>query len=155
MKTISFFGHRKIFDKTAIQKNLTSLLDEFIPKGYFRILVGRHGDFDKLVLETCINYKKNIDERLNINVVLTSLSYLNKNEYGYSVVDNYKDKGCDTIFYEIEDVYFKKRITVSNKKMIDESDLIICYVNENVSQSGAKTAINYAYKHKKTVINLF
>lgn len=39
--------------------------------------------------------------------------------------------------------------------MIDSSDLIICYVDMNISKSGAKNAIFYAMKNNKEIINLF
>ena len=49
----------------------------------------------------------------------------------------------------------KNRIIFSNKKMIDDCDLVVCYVNMKVSKSGSRTAINYAIKQKKKIINLF
>ncbi len=39
--------------------------------------------------------------------------------------------------------------------MVDESDLIICYVDMNNYKSGAKTTILYAIKQNKKIINLF
>ncbi len=90
-----------------------------------------------------------------ISVVMTSLSSINKDKYGYSKVDMYKYRDCETIFYDIEEVHFKNRITVSNKKMVDDSDLIICYVDMNSYKSGTKTTISYALKQNKKDINLF
>ena len=39
--------------------------------------------------------------------------------------------------------------------MIDNSDCVICYVDESKSISGAKKAMKYALKNKKEVKNLF
>lgn len=155
MKTIAFFGHRKIFDDCTISKRLMKTLKEIIPKGFSRLLIGSHGDFDKIVLSTCLNYRENINYNIKINVVLTNLSLINKDDNGHSRIEFYNNKNCETFFYDIEEVYFKNRITFSNKRMIDESDLIICYVDMKSHRSGAKTAIYYALKQNKRVINLF
>ena len=155
MKTIAFFGHRHILDNRIIQEKLIKTLKEVTPQGFSRFLIGSHGDFDKLVLSTCLNYKNTIDNRVKINVVLTNLSFLNKDEYGFSKADIYNNKNCETMFYDIEETHFKNRITVSNKKMVDESDLIICYVDMKAYRSGAKTAVYYALKQNKKVVNLF
>ena len=155
MKTIAFFGHRKILNATTIHKRLKNTLNEFISQGFSNLLIGCHGDFDALALETCIDHKKNVDKSIKINVVLTSLGVLNKDKYGYDKTDIFKNKFFDTIFYDIEETHFKNRITVSNKKMIDDSDLIICYIDMKAAKSGAKKAVDYAIKQNKKVVNLF
>lgn len=71
------------------------------------------------------------------------------------MAESIKNRNCETLFYDIEDVHFKNRITVSNKKMIDDSDMIICYVDMTSYKSGAKNAIKYAMKKNKTVVNLY
>lgn len=155
MKTIAFFGHRQIFNDCIIREKLINALKKEVVQDDIRLLIGCHGDFDELALSTCLYFMNNNNCNMEINVVLTNLSFLNKDENGYSRADIYKSKGCKTIFYDIERIYFKTRITVSNKKMVDESDLIICYVDMKAYKSGAKTAVNYALNKKKKVINLF
>ena len=155
MKTIAFFGHSNVFNVQEVEKLLAQMLIEVIPNGYSKLLIGCHGEFDKIALSTCINHRMNVNRNIEISVVLTSLSFLNKDKYGYSRADFYKNKGAETIFYDIENVYFKNRITYSNKKMIDDSDLIICFVDMKSYKSGAKSAINYALTKGKPIINLF
>lgn len=155
MKTIAFFGHRKLFNKNKIKEKVFEKLKEVIPQGFSRVLVGCHGDFDNIALSVSLNYKEKFDQNLEICIVLTSLTYLTKDENGYSRADIYKEKGCETIFYDIEETYFKNKIIVSNKKMVTDSDLIICYVDMKSYKSGAKTAINYALKQNKKIINIF
>ena len=155
MKTISFFGHRQIFNNNIIKSRLIEKLKEYIPQGYSKTLIGCHGDFDNLSLSACLDIKNNFFPFLDVSVVLTSLSFLNKNKNGYSKADYYKNKGCNILFYNIEEVYFKNTISFSNKKMVDESNLIICYVDMRSSFSGAKNAVLYAIKKKKLIINLF
>lgn len=155
MKTVAFFGHRRILNKKIIKEKLMKILQELISQGYSRVLIGRHGDFDDLALSTCLDYEKKYSSKIKINLVFTSLSFLHKDEYGYSKIDRYNDMGCETVFYDIEEVYFKERITFSNKKMIDDSDLIVCFVDMSAYGSGAKKAVSYALKQNKKVINLF
>lgn len=155
MKSIAFFGHSSIFDKTAVKKNIDKALNNLVLKERLRVLIGCHGDFDQLALSSCLDYKKNNDLDIQIDVVLTSLSFLKKDCFGYSKADFFKQNNCQPIFYDIEEVYFKKRIIFSNKKMVDESDLIICYVDMKAQRSGAKQTISYAIKQNKQIVNLF
>lgn len=155
MKSIAFFGHRAIYNDDIISERLNNTLKSVISKGFSRLIVGSHGDFDKLALSVCLNYKKSIDNEIQINVVLTNLSSLNRGKRGYSQADIVNDMGCEPIFYDVEEEHYKNRITVCNKKMVDDSDLIICYVDMRKYVSGAKKAVNYALKQNKRVINLF
>lgn len=155
MKTIAFFGHRQIFDKLIVKQKLTNQLKSLIPQGFSRLLIGCHGDFDSIALSASLNCKKDFNDNIKINIVISSLSYLNKFKYDYSRVDYYNDIKCETIFYDIEEIHFKNRITFSNRKMVDDCDLIICYVDMKRNYSGAKNTINYAIKQNKKIINLF
>ena len=155
MKTIAFFGHKHIFNKNAIKESLLKTLNSLPANEYNNFLIGCHGEFDKLALSTCIAYKNTINNDAIINVVLTNLSILNKNDFNDSKIDFYKQNGCSTMFYNIEEQHYKNRIIFTNKKMVDNSDLIICYVNMNSYKSGAKNTIKYALKQGKNIINLF
>ena len=130
METIAFFGHRTVLNKEKIKVKITNILKELNCKNPIRCLVGCHGEFDDIALQACLEYKNTINSNLIISVVLTSLTFLNKQEYGYSRADYYNDRGCETVFYDLEEVYYKKRITYTNKKMVNDSDLIICYVKK-------------------------
>ncbi len=155
MKTIAFFGHRRVLEFNKVKEKLLKILKDVIKRKGVTFLIGCHGDFDNLALSVCLDYKKNIDNDAKINVILTSVSYLNKDDNGVSRADLYLNKGGETIFYNIEEIYYKKRIEYSNKKMVDNSDLIICYVDTKSYKSGAKKAVNYAVKQNKKIINLF
>ena len=155
MKSIAFFGHRIILNKKDIKERLTKLVKELINQGFLTMFIGCHGEFDEIALEVCLQCKKEIDKNIKIMVVLTSLSYLNKDKNGFSKIDFYNNIGCETIFFNIEETYFKNYITFSNKKMVDNSELIICNVDIKRYNSGAKSAICYAIKQNKKIINLF
>ena len=155
MKTIAFFGHKQVFNKYSVKEKILSALLDMSPNDFSNFLVGCHGDFDALVLSACLEYKERVNSTVKISIVLTDLSFLNKDDSGKSKVDFYKNLGCETMVFDIENVHHKNRITYSNKKMVDKSDLIICYVDTNAYKSGANTAIKYATKQNKKIINLF
>lgn len=150
-KTVAFFGHRLLWGREIrerVKKEIESNLNEDVC-----CLVGTHGEFDSLVLSVCREIKKDFPY-LKITVVFTSLNVLQKRKGEiYSDADMYKD--VDTVIYDIEEEYYKKQIEISNRKMVDESDLIICYIDKERRNSGAKKAVAYAIKQGKRVINLF
>ena len=60
-----------------------------------------------------------------------------------------------TLTHPIEETHYKRQITLSNQYMINDSNLIICYVNDKSFQSGALTTLKYAMKNNKKIINLY
>ena len=152
IKTCSFFGHRNIFNLDIVRKDLLKIVEELIINGFNNFMIGTHGDFDSLALSICRELRKKYD--IKISIVFTSVSKIIKNNnLEYSNIEFYED--CETLFFDIEEIYFKNRITYSNYKMIDKSDTIVCYVNINSHSSGAKKAMNYAIKNNKEIINIF
>lgn len=151
MKTISFFGHSNL-KGVNLRNRLEKVIKSYIASDV-KFLIGVHGEFDRLALSICRDLQRTYSN-INITVIFTSLNVLKKNkEELCSTADLYAD--VETMVYDIEEVYFKQRINISNRKMIDNSDLIICYVDMNISKSGAKNAILYAMKNNKEIINLF
>lgn len=147
-KTITFISHRFIFDTQLENKLLNQLLTQ-INYGNINYLVGYHGEFDKLVLNTCTKLQETY-KQISITVAVTSFSQLKK----FDNQDNPNIK-INTIKYDIENVFYKRRILESNKKMIEDSDILICYANPDYFNSGAKTILNYAKRKKIKIINLY
>ncbi len=147
-KTITFIGHRFVFDPQLENKLLNQLLQQ-INCGNINYLLGYHGEFDKLVLNMCTKLQKTY-RQISITIAVTSFSQLKK-------LDN-QDKpnfNINTVMYDIESVFYKRKILESNKKMVENSDILICYVNPNYTNSGAKTILNYAKRKKIKIINLY
>lgn len=146
---VAFIGHRQIF-ATNISQRLIEAIQNEIDNGCFSFTMGTHGEFDKLALQSCRKLRNEYPQ-LQIEVVLTSLHTIQKSDDWDS--SPYSD--VSTVMYDIEQAYFKQRITLSNRKMIDTCDTLICYVNEKVSRSGAKTAMRYAKRKGLRIINLY
>lgn len=151
-KTCSLCGHRILYSAMKIEKRLFQEIENLIKDGCSIFKIGTHGAFDQLALSVCRQLKTQYPH-IKIQVVFTSLSAFVKDEYGFCLADLYKD--VETITYPIEDVYFKKQITMCNRMMINDSDIIVCYVDKSKSVSGAKAAMNYAERNNKKVINLY
>ncbi len=162
-KRVCFIGHRKI-GFGPIRERLKNAIQEEINGGCKFFTMGTHGEFDNMALSVCRELR-NIHKDIEIEVVLTSyhsvenkLLEVIKHENGeielmhenYNYYDDVK-----TIMYDIEDEHFKKQITVSNRRMIDSCDSIICYVDKKRTPSGAKTAMNYAKRQGLKIINLY
>lgn len=150
---IVFFGHRKIFNKTKVRQRLLDCVEQHILNGAKKFKVGNHGEFDKLALSVCCELRNKYKD-IKITVVFTSLSFLTKQD-DYAVADYYKDLKVETMVYPIEDEYFKNQIVINNRLMVDDSKIVICYVDFNQHTSGAKRAVNYAKKQGKQIINLY
>lgn len=148
-KTVAFIGHRVVFNKEEVKKRLRSVVEEKIFDGFDHFIMGTHGDFDQIVLEVC-RFERKLFENIEIEVVLTYYRAYAKNAKAIE-----EPKGEKTVLFDIEGVFFKKRIAESNRQMIDQSDVLICYVDKNKKKSGAKQAMNYAIKKGKTTINIF
>ncbi len=148
MKT-AFIGHRQIFSNTLPRRLIEAIKAE-IENGCLSFTMGTHGEFDKLALQSCRKLREEYPG-LQIEVVLTSLHTIQKsNEW-----DRAPYSDVNTVFYDIEEAHFKQRITLSNRKMIDASDALICYVDERAYRSGAKTAMRYAKRKGLRIINLY
>lgn len=148
MKT-AFIGHRRIFANTLPQRLKEAIRAE-IARGCISFTMGTHGEFDSLALQTCRKLRNDYPH-LQIEVVLTGLHTTKKiGEWDTAAYSN-----VNTVMYEIEEVHYKRQITLSNRKMIDTCDTLICYVDEKAYRSGAKTAMRYAKQKGLRIINLY
>lgn len=146
MKT-TFIGHRKV--NSTIRDRLYKEIEKQIQEGCLSFIVGSHGDYDHMALSVCRELKKTHKD-VKIEVVTSNINLFTK-----TTSKNIFNDDIAIISYDIEEIHFKKQIIVSNQKMIDECDTIICYVDNKCSTSGAKLALNYAQKKGLKIINLF
>lgn len=145
MKT-AFIGHRKVFAKN-IAERLVSAIQNEIENGCTVFTMGTHGEFDALALSVCRDIRKT-NKDLEIEVAITSLNAIKRESNIFATP--YDD--VKTVMYDIEDAHFKRRITLSNRQMIDGCDTLICYVNLSETKSGAKTALRYAEKRGLKIV---
>lgn len=148
--TVSFFGHREIRDMSAVEDALMPILRGLITtKEYVEFLVGRDGDFDRIVSST---------------IRKATAKYGNGNTSHILVLPyeraDYRDNKAEfeayyhevQICHESAETHPKAAITIRNRAMIEKSDLVICFVEHN--SGGAFKAIKYAEKLGKKVVRL-
>ena len=145
----AFIGHRKVFAED-IEARLVAAIQTEIERGCTTFTMGTHGEFDRLAMTACRNLRRTYKE-LDIEVVITSLNAIKKDSE--FTATPYAD--VKTVMFDVEDAHYKQRITLSNRLMIDGCDTLICYVDECVYRSGAKTAMRYAKKKGLKIINLY
>ncbi len=145
--TVAFFGHRVVENIIEVEKSLEEYVEKImLEKNYVEFLVGRNGEFDKLVASVINKKRKQLrDDNNSLTLVLPFLTaeYLNNKE-------NFeKYYGEIEVFESEKTIHFKAIIRKRNEYMIKKSNLVVCYVNKNFG--GAYEAIKYAQKCGKEI----
>ncbi len=145
--TVSLFGHREIEDLRRLDEQLAPIIKELIrTKSYVSFLIGRNGEFDEYAASVIKRARKEI-EKANNDITLV-LPYT---VAGLEFYEKYYDN--ISIPESVYGVHPKSAITVKNQWMIERSNLVIVYVERN--KGGAYTAMKYAQKQNKNIINLY
>lgn len=144
--TVSLFGHREIHDLRRIEDQLALIIRQLIEtKPYVAFLIGRNGAFDEFAASVIKRTQKAVGhENSDITLILP-----------YAVADlEYYEKYYDGIFIpeSVCGAHPKSAITLKNRWMIEQSDLVIVYAERD--KGGAYTAMKYAEKLNKQVIYL-
>ena len=148
--TVSFFGHRDFvytkFYEEKIQKLLKQMLSEH---EYVEFLVGRNGEFDSFISSNIRMVKKEYYSENSAHVLVLAYpvaEFVNNEESFYEYYDEIE------ISTDASQAYFKEAIKIRNREMIDRSDMVIVYVENNAG--GAYEALEYALKNGKKIVNL-
>ena len=145
--TVSLFGHREIDDLRRLEKQLAPVLKELIQtKSYVSFLIGRNGEFDEYVASVIKRVQKDVGKENNdMTLVLP---------YTVAALEYY-EKYYDSIIIpeSLYGAHPKLAITLKNRWMVESSDLVIVYVERD--KGGAYTAMKYAEKRNKKLINLY
>lgn len=148
--TVSFFGHRQIDRFFDAEEKVNDIVENLIlEKKYVEFLIGRDGDFDQIVSSAVRLAKRNIrDDNSELIWVMAypKAEYAN-NEDSF---DAYYDQV--EICEESARSHPKAAIQIRNQRMVERSDVVICYVDH--SSGGAYQTMKYAQKNGKKVINL-
>lgn len=145
--TVSLFGHREITDLRGISDQLVPLIKDLIQtKRYVTFLIGRNGEFDEYAASVIKLAQRELGKENNeITLVLP-----------YTVTDlAYYENYYDSIILpeSLYGAHPKSAITLKNRWMVEHSDLVIVYVERK--KGGAYTAMSYAKRQNKRVINLY
>ena len=146
--TVSFFGHRRIYDPIRIERKLDTLVRDLLQnKHYIEFLVGRDGDFDLLVASVIRRCKR--EYRSDNSSLVWVLPYMTA---------DYRDneESYREYFDEIEifsGTHYKSAFQQRNRDMVNRSRLAIFAVNK--TEGGAYSTMKYATAQGVEMINLY
>ena len=143
---VAFIGHREIDDIRYIEDTIQGIAEGLLRTyEYVDFYVGRNGDFDISAASAIKRAQKSYGNSNSSLIVV--LPYTVKDEY-------FLEQFYDEIYYPLDPkTHFKEAITKRNRWMIDNADLLICYVEEGQC-SGAMTTLKYAQNNGIRIINL-
>ena len=143
---ITFLGHRSIINGDAWFEKVRSVILENINfREKILFYCGGYGDFDHLCVRACRSIQMN---NPNCEIVFVT-PYM---------ISSKPPRNTDITFYNsvlyppLERVPPKFAILRRNEWMIDQSDLIVAYVE--YSHGGAYRGLQYAEKKQKRIVNL-
>ena len=156
-KKVCFIGHRWVDSPNEIRKKLYYQVEAEIKNGCKTFTMGTHGEFDSMALSVCRELRR-VYSDITIQVAITSFNTIKPvvdydSLFGAEKYIPYDD--VETIMYGIEELHYKQKIVASNRQMIDNSDILICYVDTAQNRGGAILAYKYAKKQGLNIINLY
>ena len=146
MKACCGFGHRTVL--TNIEDKLYEAVLKAAEEGCLTFYTGAMGDFDALFASSVRKVKKQHPAIKLICVKPYFTNDLNTDSEYYAAM--YDDV---IIPPAIIGVHYKAAIKERNRWIVDNSDVVISYVVRDYG--GAATAVKYAKRCNKPVINLY
>ena len=143
---IAFIGHRYIEGQYHLEDRIEDIIREKLhTKEYVELYVGRNGDFD-ISVASAIKRAQNAVGHHNSCLILLQPYPMRDDEY--------YEKFYDEVQYPVSfKTYPKSAITKRNKWMVDNSELLVAFVEEG-RKGGALTTLKYAEKKGVPIINL-
>ena len=143
---VALIGHRDIDNIRYIENEIGGLSIELMKcYDFVEFYLCRGGDFDTAAASGIKQAQKKYGTQCSsLNLVLP---YRSKDE---CFLENFYDE----LIYPIDSkTHFKAAIKKRNEWMINNADILICYVEEGRS-GGAMTALSFAKKQGLKIINL-
>lgn len=137
--TVTFCGHRQIYDRNEVEPWLTQTIQALIDEGADCFYLGNYGAFDRLAAWVLGTFKKKYP---HIRIVL-ALAYRNR-AYDAYLYD-------ETIYPLFDNKSRSYNIIRCNEWMVRQSDVIVAYVL--YGWGGAAKTLDYALAKNKRVID--
>lgn len=149
-KTCSCFGHSDVDITNDLIARTKKEIERAIEDSVRIFLFGGRSDFDDLCYDI-VTEKKNANPQLNIKRVFCfALDKQLRKPPRWFVPKEYEALECPAKDFD----YWYTAIYYRNLAMIDQSDLILFWV-EKRENSGAYKIYSYAVKKHKRIVNLF
>lgn len=143
---ICFCGHRKIYGYRDLEEKLEELAKKAIREHDFvEFYLGRNGDFDISAASAVKRAQKSLGND-NSSLILVQPYKMRD--------DSLYESFYDEIIYPVDkSTYFKQAITLRNRWMIENSDLLICFCLDK-NNGGASSTLKYATNIGIKIINI-
>ena len=141
-KIVAFAGHRYEWHCTGVEEKLLQTLEDLIRKGYTIFYDGHYGAFDRKCVDAVLKLKHKYPHIKLIRI----LTYYHHDKEKYELPPCYDG----SILPDIEEVYFKQKITKRNEWIVDNCDILVCHIEETY-KSGAYKMTKYAIKKCKKI----
>lgn len=152
---VAFIGHRKIENTEILKQKLTDIITTLIKNdGADIFLFGSKSMFDDICLEVVTKLKEYYS--------------LIKRIYVRSAEEHISEQYKDYLLTLYDKTFFSDKVSGAgyrsyvkrNQVMIDMCDVLITYFNKDYKllasrKSGTRSAVEYALKKKKRIINLY
>lgn len=148
----SFSGHRQIYriHSDILPKCLSELIDTLIEAGVVRFCSGGATGFDLLAAELVLK-KRNEGKHVSLSMILPcrdqALFWPAELREQYARILS----GANEVEY-ITDKYNQFCMHQRNRRLVDEADILLCYLMHEAS--GTAYTKNYAVQKKKHIINI-
>lgn len=149
--TVSFFGHRKIWNQLHLDRTLDELIARLLREhSYVEFLIGRDGDFDQIASSAIRRCQREHGHQNSSHIWVMpypTIFFRDNEEACYAYYDEIEICGESAV------AHFKSAFQVRNKHMVDRSNLVIFYVE--TSEGGAYQTMQYAIRQGKEYLNLY
>ena len=148
--TVSFFGHRQIEAPLQIEAQLEKLISRLLQQNEFvEFLVGRDGEFGRLVSSTIRRCKRNIRDDNSALVWVMPYPTAEFRDNESSFLDYYDEiEVCE----QATAAHYKSAFQIRNRETVDRSRMVILYVRH--PSGGAYQTFRYVQKSGKKYINV-
>lgn len=148
--TVSLFGHRQPEKPQIIEERLFRRVRELFEKHEFlEFLIGRNGDFDLLAASVIRRAAEAYGREKAVLVLVLPYPTAEWEIDGQALLNYYNEV---EIYDQPSGRRFKAAIQARNRKMVDRSDLVVCYLEKE--SGGTFQTIRYAKKQGKNILNL-
>ena len=138
--TVAFCGHSNVYYDTVIEEKLIHIVENLIINGATEFFTGGYGTFDKLSAKI-IRILKEKYPHIKSTLVIP---YLDR-KYDLSMYD-------DVVYPPLEKTPLRFAISKRNQWMVNNSDVLVAYVEFH--WGGAEKMLAYAKQKKKKIINI-
>ena len=146
--TTAFIGCRLVF--YYVRYRVFDMVKREYDEGCRRFLISCHLGFNRMSLDACRALRK-IHPDVSIEIVFpTQPSAETLTSFNYTQCEGEK-----ITVYPIDKSHYERHADAGDRMMIDESDTLICYVDENDTKSLLYDVLEYAGRHGVKIVNLF